>query len=132
MKFARIVFYLEIVLNFVSATLAFAAPASYVALFTDQTIAPVPLEVVRGYGVLLYVFVWVMFRALRQPDENALSFVVEGFLIGDLLELVALVIFSHTAGDYSKLIGTALITVLLAVVRIYWLIGHYRRKPVTA
>jgi hypothetical protein len=128
MKIARIVFYLELLLNFASASLAFFNPAGYVSLFTAQPLPAVALELIRWSGVLLYVFVYVMARALRQKSDDALSIVVEGFLLGDLVQLVAVYQFGQVVGTYSTLIGSTALVIILAAARIYWLVGHYRQK----
>jgi hypothetical protein len=129
MKFARGVFYFEIFLNLLSATLSFFVPAVFAATFVPQTIPPLGLELIRWYGVLLFVFVWVMWRALRSNDDRTLSFVVEAFLIGDLVHLVACALYFRAGGAVGLgSIFMVLMTVFLASVRIYWLILYHRQS----
>jgi len=128
MKFARIVFYIEAVGNFSAACLLFFAPGTFVSQFVNESVPPLPLELFRWYGVLLYSFVYMMLRALAQPNDNALAIVVEGLLLADLLQLVGVLLLVAHGGNWNlMLIGFTAATVFLAGVRGYWLLGHQRR-----
>src|SRR4029079_12697075 len=98
MKYARIVFYLEVLLNLGSASVSFFAPALFVQQYTTIPLAPLPLELIRWYGVLLFVFVYLEFRALRSGKDDLLALVLEGFLLGDFIQLVALALFINALG----------------------------------
>lgn len=127
MQYARIVFYLEVLLNLGSALVSFFAPALFIQQYTTIPIAPQPLELTRWYGVLLFVFVYLELRALRSGKNDLLALILEGFLLGDFIQLVALVFFVNTVGGISStVIITIILTLLLAAVRIYWLLQHRR------
>ena len=132
MKIARAVFYVEALGNFIAACMLFFTPGTFVSQFVNQSVPPLPLELFRWYGVLLYVFVYVMLRALAQPNENTLVVIVEGFLLGDLIQLVGCYLLVSAGGTWTlALVGFTAATIILAGVRAYWLWGHYRRKRIS-
>lgn len=122
MKIARTVFYIEAVGNFAAACMLFFAPATFVGQFVNQAMPPLLLELFRWYGVLLFVFVYLMLRALTQPNQSALAIIVEGFLLGDLIQLVGCYLFVSNGGTWTlALVGFTAATIVLAAVRVYWL-----------
>jgi hypothetical protein len=130
MKYARIVFYAEVVLNLISAALAFFAPAQFVQQYTSQLVPSAPLELIRWYAVLLFVFVYLELRALLSRKNELLALVTEGFLVGDLIQFVAIYMMLNALGEWTlNLIITLVLTLFLAVVRVFWLWQYTRRAP---
>ena len=119
--FARAVFYAEVLLNGLSAVFTFLAPAAFAAQFTPAALPPVGLEFLRWYGVLLAVFVYMEWAALRSPRPELLRAVTTGFLIGDLLHLVACYRFLAVAGWTPAFAFMVASTVALPCVRALWL-----------
>src|SRR5262249_44927989 len=88
MKSLRIVWYGEAALNLVSAVLVWTAPRLFVASFTSQAVAGMPLELLRWYGVVLFVLVYFELRALRSGSDVFLRLILEGLLVGDIIQLI--------------------------------------------
>src|SRR5450432_645274 len=127
-KIFRGVFYCEIIINLVAAAISLFAPTQYAAMFVSHPVGPIT-ELLRWYGVLLVVFVYLELRALLSKRDEILTVILEGFLVGDIIQLVALIPFANTTGGWSvNLISTLLITIVLALSRIGWLRIYYRRK----
>jgi hypothetical protein len=131
MQFARYVFYFEaIAINLLTGLIAFFAPGWFLSNFSSQTIPPVPLELLRWYGVLLFVFAYVMLRALPSGNVQAVAFLVEGFLLGDIVHLVASVLFLRAGGVVNlAVVFMFAMSTFLAGVRIFWLTRYYRGVP---
>jgi hypothetical protein len=128
LKIARIVFYIEVLLNLSSAILSFFIPATFLSLFSSQSSGAAPLEMLRWYGVLLLVLVYVELRALLSGNNQFLAIVLEGLLLGDLVQLVCIYLFGTNSGEWTaSLIFTIFTTVSLAAVRIFWLWLYYRK-----
>lgn len=129
MKFARIVFYIECLLNFGSAATAFFAPALFVQQYTSIPLPKEPLELIRWYAVLLFVFVYLELRALRSGKDELLALVLEGFLLGDVIELAAVYLMQNALGAWTaNLIVTVVLSLALAAVRVFWLWQYRKRK----
>lgn len=128
MKFARGVFLFEaIAINAGVGILCFFLPAAFVAQFSAVAIPPVSLEVVRWYGVLLWVLAFAMLRVWPMRDDRVMQPVVEALLFGDLAHLAASWLFFRAIPVWNFpfifMIGMA---TFLACVRIYWLVRHPR------
>jgi hypothetical protein len=88
----------------------------------------VPLELIRWYAVLLFVLVYLELRALWSGKNEILAVITEGFLVGDLIQLVAIyLMFSALRAWTTNLIITLVLTLILAVVRVFWL-WQYRQS----
>ena len=127
MRFARYVFYFEaIAINLLTGLIAFFAPGWFLSNFSSQTIPAVPLELLRWYGVLLFVFAYVMLRALPSGNQQAVAFLVEGFLLGDIVHLVASVLFLRAGGAVNlAVVFMFVMATFLAATRTYWLTRYY-------
>ncbi len=122
-RFMRGVLIFEaVVLNFGTGLLCLAAPAAFVAQFASDSVAPVPLELIRWYGVLLWVLTYFVLRILPQNDNRMLAPAVEALLFGDLVHLVAIYLFyqAKPVFDFSFII-MLFFTVTLASLRSVWL-----------
>ena len=128
-KIFRGVFYCEIIINLITAAISIFAPTQYAAMFVSQP-AGLIAELLRWYGILLVVFAYLELRALLSKRDELLAFVLEGFLIGDITQMVALIPFVNaTGGVWSvSLISTLVITLVLVVSRIGWLRIYYSQK----
>jgi len=127
-KIFRGIFYCEIIINLVTAAISFFAPTQYAAMFVNQPGGPIT-ELLRWYGILLVVFAYLELRALLSKHDALLTVILEGFLVGDVIQLVALVPFVHATGGWTvSLISTLLITIVLALSRIGWLRMYYGQK----
>lgn len=123
MTFARAVLYIEAVLvNLGVGLLCFFFPAVFVFSITGQTLPPIPLELTRWYGVLLFVLAYGMLRAFSTRSAAAVRVMVEALLLGDLAHLAATVFFFRAGGPVTP--GTIIMvisSIFLAAVRVYWL-----------
>ena len=127
MKYLRLVWYGEAALNLASAVLVWAAPPLFVAAFTSQTVTGMPLELIRWYGVLLFVLVYLELRALRSGSDVLLRVILEGLLVGDLIQLVTFLWRAPATETWTPaLIFTIVVTIALATARIVWLTRHPR------
>lgn len=128
MKFARGVFYFEaIFINALVGLIAMIAPAWFLSNFSPVTIPTVPLELLRWYGVLLIVLGYAMLRALPSGDERAVALFVEALLVGDILHLIASVMFLRAGGAVNlAVVFMFAMSIFLAGVRVVWLRGRSR------
>ncbi len=127
-KFIRYVLVFEaVMLNFGTGLLCLAAPAMFVAQFATETLPPVPLELIRWYGVLLWVLTFVVLRILPYNDNRMLSPAVEALLFGDLVHLAAIYLFylARPVWNFSFII-MLFFTVTLAILRSAWVYRYYR------
>jgi hypothetical protein len=127
-KIFRGVFYGEIIINLVTAVISIFAPIQYAAMFVSHPAGPIT-ELLRWYGILLVVFAYLELRALLSKRDEILTVILEGFLVGDIIQLVALIPFVNATGGWSvSLIATLVITIVLALSRIGWLRTYYGQK----
>jgi type II secretory pathway component PulF len=86
---------------------------------------PLLVEAFRWFAIMTLVITYIMVRALWSGNEAALRFVLEGYLLGDLLYFVALVQFVNTLGGTwaGGAIFAAGVTIFLATVRVIYLGG---------
>lgn len=126
-QFMRYVLTFEAVaLNFGTGLLCLAAPASFVAQFAAETLPPVPLELIRWYGVLLWVLAFFVLRILPSGDNRLLSPAVEALLFGDLVHLVAIYLYYQARPEWSFSFGIMLFfTLTLAILRSIWVYRYY-------
>jgi hypothetical protein len=121
--FARGVFLFEaIIINFLVGAFVFFFPSGFVANFTNDVVSAVPLELIRWYGVLLFVLSFAMLRALALRSQEGVRIVVEALLVGDFAHLVASYLFFQNGGAWNFASVTMMIsTVTLILIRSYWL-----------
>ncbi|MFN8443317.1 MAG: hypothetical protein U0175_21250 [Caldilineaceae bacterium] len=121
MKRLVYLFYVEILINFVSIYQSIFTPAAFVAQFGDQPVAPVALEVVRWYGVLLIVLSYLLWRGLRQGGV-ALRLILEALLLGDIIQLAVAFATARNLGNWPFVVIMAIVlSVVLAVARLLYL-----------
>lgn len=113
MKIIRTILYIEIVVNIANIVMSFFAPASLLAQFAPEPYPPLAMEMTRWFAVLLFVITYIMWRALRSDNAQALRWVIEGYLMGDILYLVALVSLATTVGAWTFGGGVAVVFTLV-------------------
>lgn len=128
-QFIRYVLTFEaIVLNAGTGLLCLASPAFFVGQFTDQTVPPVPLELIRWYGVLLWVLTFFVLRILPARDNRLLAPAVEALLFGDLVHFVAIYLFYQALPEWSfSFIIMLFFTCTLASLRSVWVYRYHRQ-----
>lgn len=111
------IFTAEALVNVVTGCLAFFVPASFLRQFLPTgTVTPTPavaLEVVRWFGVLLFVLAYLWGRTAFFSRDNlvALRIVIEGLLLGDLIQLVATFLMFRSVG-WSWTLGLTFLALL--------------------
>ena len=128
MKILRAVFYIENIFNIITVVYATLFPVQFVALFTSQQGGTVS-ELLRWYGILLVVFIYLELYALLSKRDELLCLILQGFLIGDILQLIASVQFASTgAGWGTSLIISEVFTIILVISRLSWLWLYYTKR----
>lgn len=128
MRFVRAVLYFEaFVVNLLTGLICFFIPGWFVSNFVPQPVPALALEMTRWYGVLLFVFAYVMVRALRADHPFTITILVEGFLLGDIVHLVASVLYVIAGGLFNMPVFIMFgMSIFLACVRTYYLVNYYR------
>lgn len=119
----RNVFYAEIVINLISiAGFMFTGETVLRSLGASQVDPPL-VEVGRWFAALTLVITYIMGRALLTRNEQALRFVLEGYLLGDFIYLIVALQFVNAIGGVwtPGMIFALGITVVLAVIRVLYL-----------
>lgn len=117
MKYIVYVFYMEILLNFVSIFQTLFAPATFLASLTNQTMPPAALEMARWYGVLMCVLTYLLLRGL-QKRGSAFILVLEALLVGDVIQIaVALVTARILNGWPLSVISSIVLSIILGTAR---------------
>jgi hypothetical protein len=120
--FRGILYFEAVLINLLVGLICFFVPAWFVSNFSPEPVPPLALEIFRWYGVLLFVFAYVMLRALRSASLPALRFAVEGFLLGDVAHLAATVLYFRAGGVLNLSSAFMLFMAsFLAVTRAIWL-----------
>ncbi len=118
-----------VALNFGTGLLCLAAPAMFVAQFSTDALPPVPLELIRWYGVLLWVLTFAVLRILPFKDNRMLFPVVEALLFGDLVHLVATYLFYQTRPVWNfSFIIMLFFTLSLAILRSVWVYRYHKKQ----
>lgn len=101
MRIIRAILYVEIVVNIANIIANLVAPSALLDQFAPQPHPPLALEMVRWFGVLLFVITYIMWHALRSDNAQALRWVIEGYLIGDILYLAVLASLANAVGVWT-------------------------------
>ena len=102
MKYLLAVFYVEVLVNILSGVAAVVAPRTLTTQFTATAIPPAIEELARWYGILVLVLAYLLWRALRLRG-GVLKVVLEALLVGDVLQLIAVVMTVQTLGGWSRI-----------------------------
>ena len=127
MNFLRKIFYAEVALDSYAAILDTFWPARYVAQYTSQTVTGMPLELIRWFGINLIPLLLVELVVLLKKRDDVLSWILGVYLIGDLAQLAAyiLYIFRNPGAQITGGYIFSMVTVIfLAIVRIIWLSSY--------
>lgn len=129
-KFMRYVLIFEaLVLNFGTGLLCLAAPATFVAQFSPEALPAIPLELIRWYGVLLWVLTYFVLRILPFNDKKMLFPAVEALLFGDLVHLVAVYLFFQARPEWNFSFFIMLFfTTTLAALRTVWVYRYHKNQ----
>lgn len=127
MQFLRGIFYAEVALDAYAAILDSFWPARYIAQYTSQTVSGMPLELIRWFGINLIPLLLVELVVLWKKRDDVLSWILGVYLIGDLVQLAAYILYivnnpgTQLTGGFIFSIATV---VFLALVRIVWLTAY--------
>lgn len=130
MNFYKAVFLFEaIAINAGVGIFCFFVPAGFVGQFSSQDVGQISLELIRWYGVLLWVLAYAMLRVLPMKNNLVLAPVVEALLFGDLAHLAATYLFFQVrpVWDFPFIFMLGMST-FLACVRTLWLIKYHRKE----
>jgi hypothetical protein len=116
----KTVFYIEALLNIFAGALCLILPARFMSLFSPAAGSETEYALIRLVGGMLIAVSVILIQALRVGSIEAIRPVMQGYLVGDVLFLYGLVTLARAAGAWTIMsIVIAVITVLLALVRIY-------------
>ncbi len=127
-KFMRYVLIFEaFVLNGGVGLMCLFAPQAFGAQFGADALPALSLELIRWYGVLLWVLTFLVLRILPADDERLLAPAVEALLFGDLVHLYAIYMFYRAFPVWSFSFSLMLFfTATLATLRSAWVYRYYR------
>ena len=112
-------FYMEATVNVSTIILSGLWPARFLSTFDTHPPSDLALMLSRWFAVMLAVITFAMFRALLSGRVELIRFMLQAYLVGDVLFLAALVPFINQLGGW--LIGsvfTVIYTIVLASARI--------------
>ena len=115
----KYIFYTEFLINIPSFILCLFLPAVFIAQISGMEGDLLSLDIVRWYGVLLFVLTFILGKALLEKDISGLRTILSGYAIGDLLQIaVTWTMVSHVGGWNFSLGFTAALSVILFTARI--------------
>lgn len=122
-KNLRRVFYVELLVNLASILAFMFGGAAILEQFGVAVVTPPLVEAFQWFATLLIVITYILARALFSQNDRALRYVLEGYLIGDLVYLVVLFRFVGAIGGvwtFGSVFGLAF-TVFIATMRVLYL-----------
>ena len=114
MKYLIYVFYLEAAISTLSGFQSFFMPAAFLKQFTSDPAPTLAIEMTRWYGVLLFVLVYLLLQGLRLRG-GALKLVLQGLLLGDILQIAATFVTARALGGWSFVLYMSLILTTLYI-----------------
>ncbi len=130
MKHVKKIFYLELLINLASIIQILFTNQDFLRSFGVTTPSPGLGESFMWFATLLIVMTYIMARALFAHNDTALRYVLEGYLIGDVVYLGVEVAFINSIGGVwtpTAIFGAAITILLLIPARLIYLWGT--RKP---
>ena len=123
-KFVKFVLYFEaILINLGSGLICFFAPAWFASNFSLQELPPISLELIRWYGVLLFVLSFAVLRMFAKGNLQGMVILVEALLFGDLVHFIAALLYLNTSGVFNAAVAFMFVmNISLAVIRSVWLL----------
>ena len=117
MKYLTYVFYLEAAITLFSGFQSFFIPAIFLKQFSSDPAPTLAIEMTRWYGVLLFVQVYLLLQGLRLRGVT-FKLILQGFLIGDFLQIAATIITARALGGWSSVLYIAeILTAFYILVR---------------
>lgn len=108
MKYLPYVFYLEAAISFFSGFQAFFKPVTFLKQFIPDAAPTLAVEMTRWYGVLLFVLVYLLIQGLHLRGA-ALKLILQGLLLGDILQIGATFITARALGSWSPVLYMSVI-----------------------
>ncbi|MHA1126071.1 MAG: hypothetical protein ACTSO7_11230 [Candidatus Heimdallarchaeota archaeon] len=115
----KFIFYLEALVNSATLIMCIFFPVYFLGQFSSDTVPIVGVEIVRWYGILLFVITFILVGVLIKENLEAVKIVLLGYLIGDFAQIGVTLYLALTLKSWSfAVIFAIVITVLLIVFRI--------------
>jgi len=115
----KFVFYFEALINCASLIMCIFFPIYFLGQFSADAVATVGVEIVRWYGILLFVITFILVGVLIKGNLEAVKIVLLGYLIGDFAQIGATLYLALTLNSWSFAVIFAIaITVVLIIFRI--------------
>lgn len=115
----KYVFYAEVIINIPSFIMCWFFPKAFVDQIAGMSADMLTYDLVRWYGVVLFVLTFILGKALYEKDISALKTVFMGYGIGDIMQIVVTAILANHIGGWNfGLIFTVAISLLLVTCRV--------------
>lgn len=89
-------------MNSISIILALFVPEAFLEQLTPTIASDAGREIVRWYGVLLFVLTYILFYSLRKRNYELLKVVFLGYMIGDILQIIFTYVFvNNVSGGWT-------------------------------
>ena len=106
------------IINIPSFILCLVFPVVFIEQLGGVSSGGMELDLVRWYGVVLFVLTFILGKALWDKNLSALRIIFMGYAIGDLIQLlVTWKMADHLSGWNFSLIFTAILSLLLFTAR---------------
>ena len=114
----KYVFYAEVIINIPSFILCLFFPKAFIDQLVHMNAELLTYDLVRWYGVVLFVLTVILGKALLEKDISAIKTIFWGYGIGDLMQIVVTAILAkHIGGWNFALLFTVAFSVLLVTCR---------------
>jgi hypothetical protein len=120
MKYLIYVFYVEILINFVSGGQSLFTPATFLGQFSSEPAPAFAIEMTRWYGVLIAVLTYLLIRGLMLRG-TAFKVALEALLFGDVIQIIVSFVTANAIGWTSNVILSLVISFFFAIVRVFCL-----------
>jgi hypothetical protein len=118
LKYLTSIFYLEAAISLLSGFQSFFMPATFLRQFTVDPAPTLAIEMTRWYGVLLFAMVYLLLQGLRIRG-GALKLVLQGLLLGDILQIAATFMTARAMGSWSFVLYMSIVlSVIYAILRV--------------
>jgi len=115
----KYIFYSEFIINIPSFIMCLFLPVLFTTQLTGMEGDMLSNDLVRWYGVILFVLTFILGKALYDKDLGTLRTIFYGYAIGDIMQLVVTwKLASHIGGWNFSLIFTAVLSLILFSARV--------------
>lgn len=116
----KYLFYGEAVINSSTLIICLFFPAFFLKqLIGEDSSVIASIEIVRWYGILLFVITFILIGSLILEKFEFIKIVLIGYLIGDIAQIIAAIILAVRISYWSfAIIFTIVITGILIALRI--------------